>query len=463
MLYYPEEDQIHNNLRSVELRKGSNRAFDKGERFVGSNDVRHESHKLHPDDSELQSRRRSEMVLPSIERDLLDEHSNQTLLRGQKRQVNPFGSYQPLNRGIQQLPAPSIINLNEYEELPSSKRRRIDNQQTIFVPIEQMDDRQPRYERPHEAVYRGEPGHSVSDKRIVPLPPKEERARSPISHQERRPYSPHKEIKRRTDNIADPVDRYPQPHDHFQIPLSRSENIENLHFPSRVVVAPPPEYSNASLSFLNPSQFAPRQFENSDLGFPPRHNVGVVANSDRIHVNPDRITGHLQPLEVVERSMPSQFNDLSIGNRQREDDRRPNPLTYLPSTGTADFHRRSIGVLTCLFAKATANVHGHAGHAINLLTYAFVTAQDNFRGIMKPLTNAYPHSISERHIQNDSEVQHQPVWPVKQETSSYYPYHHQSFVETERANALERRTPPPALRAAMEPWFDKTFRIPEPK
>ena len=340
--------------------------------------MRHESNKLHPHDFELQSRRRSEMVLPSIERDLLDEHSNQILLHGQTREVDPFSSYQPPNRGIQQLPAPLITNLDDHEELSSSKRRRIDNQQpvnaydqarTILVPIERMEDHRPRYERPHEAVYRGETGHFVPDKRIVPLPPKEERARSPITHQEFRPYSPHKEMKRRPDHVADTVDLYPQPRDHFQIPLSRSENVEDLHFPLRVNLAPL-QYSDASpSSSFYPSQSASKHFENSDLGFASHHDVGVIANSDRIYTNPDRITRHVQPLKVVERSMPSQFNDMSIGNWQREDERRPEPVAYLPFTATVDPHRRtrqSTGALTYLFANAAANCHDHAGHGINL-------------------------------------------------------------------------------------------------
>ena len=411
------------------------------------------------------------MVLPSIERDVLDEHSNQTLLHGQTRQVDVSGSYQPLNREMQQLPAPSIINLNDYEELPSSKRRRIDDQQpfnvhdharTVLVPIEQMDDRRPRYGRPHEAVYRGETGHFLSDKRIIPLPPKEERARSPISQQELRPYSPHKEIKRRVDHVADPVERYPQPRDHFQIPLSRSENVEDLHFPSRVYFAPS-QYSNASPSF-NPSQFASRNFENSELGFPFRHDVGVIANSDRVYADPNKLTRHSQPLKVVERSMPSHFNNMSIGNRQREDDRRPDPVTYLPYTTATDVHRhtrQSAGVFTYLFERSTAHFQGHADHSIKLKTYTFFTAKNNFRGDVEPLT-AYPHSISERHTQHVSEVQRQPVWPVKQDTSSYHPSQHQ-FFEPGRANVFERCTPPPAPRAAMEPWFDKTSRLSEVK
>ena len=88
----------------------------------------------------------------------------------------------------------------------------------------------------------------------------------------------------------------------------------------------------------------------------------------------------------------------------------------------------------------------------------FYTAKENFRGDVEPLTSAFPYSTSERHTRNVSEVQHQPVWPVKQDTLSYHPSHHQ-FFESDRANVLERRTPPSAPRAALEPWFDKAFRI----
>ena len=324
--------------------------FDLGERFVSQNDVRQESgNDLHTHDLGAQPRRRSEMVLPSIERDVPDEHSDQTSLHGETGQVNPLGSYQPLRRGLQQLHAPSTINLDDYEELPSSKRRRVDNQQpvsshgqsrTILVPIEQVDDRRPRYEQLHEAVYRGDREDFFPDKRIVPLPPKGERSRSPIHHQELQLSPPRNQIMRRPGQVADRVEPYPQSRDHYQIPLSRSENVEDLQFYSRANFAPP-EYSNDSPCFFQSSQFAPRRLESSDLGFPSRPNDGVIANSDRAYADSDGMTRRLQPFQVDERPMPSRFSEMSINYRQREDDRRPDRVTYLPVTATADLHRHT--------------------------------------------------------------------------------------------------------------------------
>lgn len=349
MVYYAEEDQIHNNrTRSVELLQPTNRVYDLGERFVSQDDVRRENgDDFHAHDFEARSRQRPEMVLPSIEREIRDEHSDQTSLHGKARQVNPFGSYPPLHRGMQPLPAPSIVNLDDYEELPSSKRRRIDEQQpvgshgqsrTILVPIEQLDDRRPLYEQPHEAVYRGGREDFVSDKRIVPLPPKGERARSPISHQEFQLISPRKQMMRQPDQVADRVEWYPPSRDHYQIPLSRSENVEDLQFPSRTDFAPR-EYFNDSPSFLQSPHFASRRLEGSDSGFPSRHDVGAIANSDRAYADPDGIRSRLQPLGLAERSMPSRFSDMSIDYTQREDDRRPDRVTYPPVTAMADYHR----------------------------------------------------------------------------------------------------------------------------
>lgn len=349
MVYHAEEDQIRNNgTRSVELRQPTNRVFDLGERFVSQNDFRRENgDDFYAHDFGAQSRQRSEMVLPSIERDIRDEHSDQTSLHGKTRQVNPFGSYLPLHRGMQPLPAPSIINLDDYEELPSSKRRRIDEQQpvsshgqsrTVLVPIEQLDDRRLRYEQPHEVVYRGGGEDFVSDKRIVPLPPKGERARSPISHQELQLISPRKQTLRQPDQVADRVEWYPPSRDHYQIPLSRPEDVEDSQFPSRTDFTPR-EYFNHSPSFLQSFQFASRRLESSDLGFPSRHNVGAIANSDRAYADPDGMRSRLQPLGLAERSMPSRFSDMSIDNTQREDDRRPDRVTYLPVTAMADVHQ----------------------------------------------------------------------------------------------------------------------------
>ena len=338
--YYAEEDQLQNDRMGLdELRQPPNRVFDHDERFVSQNDDN-----LYAK-SEAQSRRRPEMVLPSIERDFPDEHNDQASLHGKIRQVNHFGSYQPSSRGMQQLPAPSVVNLDDYEKLPSSKRRRIDNQQpvssygparTVLVPIEHVDDRRPRYERSYEAVYRDDMGHFISDKRIVPLPPKEDRTRSPISYQEPQMFSPRRQIKRRLDQVADPVERFPRPRDHYQIPLSRSENVEDLQFPSRAIFAPK-EYSNDSPSFLESPQLASRHLESSDLGFPSRHDVGVIANSDRAYAASDGMTRRLHPLEVAEKSMPSRLSDLSIDGRQREGDR----IIHLPFTAASDFHRHT--------------------------------------------------------------------------------------------------------------------------
>lgn len=350
-IYYGEGDQPYNNgTRSMELRQVSNRVVKQGVRFVSQNGPRQENgNNLYAHDFDPQSRRRSEMVLPSIERDLPDKQGDQTTLHGKTRQVNPFGSYQPLNRGTQQLPLPSIINHDDYEELPSSKRRRIDDQQTldsysqgrtILVPIEQIDDRPLRYERPHEAVYRDDKGHFVSDERIVPLPAKEEWARPPISSQELQLFSPRTQMKRRPDQVADRGERYPQPRDHYQVPLCRSENVENMQFPSRAAFTPP-EYYNDSPSFFDSSQFALEHHESSDLGFSSRHDVGVIADSDRVYADSNGTMRRFQPFEAAERSMPSGLSDMSNNYRQRDDDRRPDRITYVPFNATADFYRHT--------------------------------------------------------------------------------------------------------------------------
>lgn len=371
-IYYAEEDQPHNNgIRPIELRQVPNRVIDQDERFVSQNDPRQENGgNRYGHDFEPKSRRRSEMVLPSIERDLPDKEGDQTSLYGKARQVNSIDSYQPLNRGAQQLPAPSIINLDDYEELPSSKRRRVDDQRpvdslgqgrTVLVPIEQIDDHRLRYERPHEAVYRDEMGYLASDKRIVPLPSKEERTKPPVSHQELQPISSRTQMERRPDEVVDRGDRHHL--DHYRVPLSRSENVERLQFPSRSVFAPP-EYYNDSPSFLDSSSFAPEHHKSNDHRFSLRRKVGVNADSDRVYAHSDEMMRHLQPQEGAGRSIPSRFSDMSIGHWQRDDDRRPDRVTYIPLTTTADFHRHttpSSGALIYSFAIPTANVRKHAG------------------------------------------------------------------------------------------------------
>ncbi len=336
-IYYAKEDQPYNNeTRSLGLRQVSNRSFDQGVRFVSQNGPGQENgSNLYVHDVEAQSRQRSEMVLPSIERDLPNGKSDQITLHEETRQVNPFESYQPLNRGAQHLPVHSIVNLNDYEEQPNSKRRRIDDQQpidsysqrrTILVPIEQIDDRPRRYEKPREAAYRDGNEHSVSDKRIVPLPPKEERVRPPPSNQELQLFSPRTQMERRLDQIADHGARYPQPRDHYQLPLSRSENVELY---------------NNSPSFFDSSQFIPRHHESSGLGFSSRHDVGVIAESDRVYAGSDETMRRFQPWEATERTMPSRFSDMSIDHRRRDEDRRPDRITYVPSIATADYRRHT--------------------------------------------------------------------------------------------------------------------------
>ena len=452
---------MHNNrTRPLELRQPLNRVSELGENFVNQHDIGQENrNNLYANDFEAQSRRRSEMVLPSIERDIPVEHSDQTSLHRGTAQVNPFGSYRPLSRGMQQLPAPPIINLDDFEEPPSSKRRRINDQQpvnshsqtrTILVPIEQIDDRLPEYERPHEAVYRDDGAHFVSDKRIVRLPPKREQARSPISHEKLPLTSPRNQITRRPDQVVDRVERYPQPRDHYQIPLSRSENVESLQFPLRAKVAPP-EYPNNSPSFLQSSQISSRKFESSDLGVSSRQNVGVFANSDPAHVDFNGITRSLQPLEIAQGSMPSRFSDMPIDYRQRDDDR----VTYHPVRATADIPRQN-GPSTGVLHISSANVDGHLGHAMNLLAYSLDTARGiSYQGI-EPPTNTYSHDINGRRMQQLPRVQHQPALPTEQISSSPYQLDHQ-FSELQRGSAFERRALPPAPRAAIEPWFDKAF------
>lgn len=463
-MHYVEEDQFHEDrIRPAELQQFPNSVSNQGERFVGQDGLRQEiGNSLYAHALEQQSRRRSDMILPSIERELHPEHSELTSLHGEVRQVNPHGSYQPLNRGMQPYPPPSIIDLDDYEELPSSKRRRIENQQpvnsrgqgrTILVPLEHIDHRRPRDDWPPEAMYLDDPGHFVSDKRIVPLPPKEERARSPIRHQELQLLSPRRQTQMHLDQVADRVDWYPQSRDHYQIPLSRSEKVEDSQFPSRAVFALP-EYTNESPTFFDFPQSASRHAEINELGFASRHNARVVENSDRVFANSNGMNHHSQPLEeVAERFMPSYFGDMSINNRQREDDRRTDRVTYPPSTSTANFHthtRPSTGAFQCLFATATADVHAHAGHAIDSLTYAPDTAKNTFYGHMELPTNAYPHEISERL----PGLQQRPVWHAQQNASSYYqPGQH--LYEPDAIVAVEGRPPPPSQPTAMEIWSDR--------
>ena len=350
-MYYAEKDRpLAHRTNPVELRQPPNRGFDLGERFVNQDKIRQEKgNSLYADDIEVPSRRRSEMVLPSIERDVPSEHSDQILFDGRSRQVNPFGPYRPLSSGVQQLPAPSVINLDDYEDPPNGKRRRIDDQQpvnshghsrTMLVPLEQIDDHQPWSQRPHKAIYRDDGEHFVSDKRIVPLPPKGERARSPIGHQELQLVSPHEQSMRPLDQVVDRGERYPQSRDHYQIPLSRGENVEDSHFPSRSKVVPP-VYLKDSPSFFQSSQVAPRYLESSDLGVSSRHPIGVIANSDRAYANSNGMTRRLQPSAVAERSTPPRFSDMSIHYRHRDDDGRPDRTTYLPITGMADLQRQT--------------------------------------------------------------------------------------------------------------------------
>ena len=487
-IFYPEEDRPDSNgTQLLEGPQVPTRVFYQGERLsIQNNPSQKNREDIYPHGLEPQPRRRSDMVLPSIERDLPDNQGDQTSLQGETRQVNSFHSYQPLIRGTQQLPAPSIVNVDDYEELPSSKRRRIDDQQpinahsqarTVLIPIERIDDRQFRYERPHEAVYRNDAGQFVSDNRIVPLPPKEERVRPIISRQEFQLAPPITQMERRPERVADRGERYSQPRDHYQAPLSRSENVENLQFPSRAFFAPP-EYCNDSSSFFESFQFAPRRHESSDLGFSSRHDVGVIANSDRVYADSDGMMRRLQPLEVAERSMPSRLSDMSINYRQRDDDRRPDRDMYLPFTASDDSHRQMkpltgtstfcLFFLVLVFAKFMTNVDEHAGHATRPLTCANDTAKAVFLEDMEPPSKAYSHDISERQpaatnfdhpttgMQQLPGAQRQSVWPVKQSAMPYRQPNLQ-YAETGRVNPFERRVPPPASRAALEPWSDTAF------
>ena len=464
-IYYADEDQPHNNgIRPIELQQVLNRVTDQDERFVSQNDPRQENgENRYGHDFQPESRRRTEMVLPSIERDLPSKHDDQTSLYGDARQVNSFGSYQPLNRGTQQLPAPSIINLDDYEELPSSKRRRVDDQRTVLVPIEHIGDQRLRCERPHEAVYRDETGYFASDKRIVPLPPKEERTKPPVSHQELQRTSPRTQMERRPDEVADRGERHPL--DHYRVPHSRSENVEHLQFPSRSVFAPP-EYHNDSLSFLDSSSFAPEHHKSNDQRFSLRRKVGVNADSDRVYAHSDETMRRLQPLEGAGRSIPSRFSDMSINHWQRDDDRRPDRVSYIPLTTAADFHRHSepsSGEFICSLAIATAHVRKYAGNPIYLLTYATNTARAIFQVDMQPPLNTYPSEIRGRHtaatnfdhsatrVQQFPGVQQQqpPVWRVRQNDHQY--------IERDRANPFERRARSPVSRASIEPRSDTAF------
>lgn len=475
-VYYAEKGQPHNGIRPIEVRQVPNGVFDQDERFVSQKDPRQESFEnRYGYDSEPKSRRRSEMVLPSIERDLPNQQGDQASLYAQPRQVDSFVSYQPLNRETEQLPASSIINLDDYEELRSSKRRRVDDQRpvdclsqdrTILVPIEQIDDRQLRYERPHEATYRDDTGYLASDMRIVPLPPREERAKPPVSHQVLQQTSPHTQMERRPDEVVDRGERYPQPLDHYRVPLSRSENVEHVQFPSRSVFAPP-EYNNDSPSFLDSSAFAPKPHDSSDQRFSLRRKVGVNADSNRVYTYSDGTMRHLQPLESAEKSIPSRFSDLSIDHWQRDDDRRLDRVTHIPLSTTAKFHGHttpSSGALICSFAIATANVRDHAGNSIHLLTCALNTAKGNLQVDMQPPTNTYPPTVRGSHtaatkfdhsatrgqqFPRVQQQQEQPFWRIRQNG--------QEYVERNRANPFERRARSPAPRASMEPRSDTVF------
>lgn len=474
-VYYAGEDQPHNNrIRRLELQQVPNRVFDQGESFVSQNDPRQENgNNIYAHEIDPQPSRRSEMVLPSIERDFPDKQGGQTSLHGKTRQLNPFGSHQALNRGTQRLPAPSVINLDDYEELPSSKRRRVDDQQpldshsqgrTILVPIEQIDDRRLRYERPHGNVHRDDTGDFVSDKRIVPLPPKEERVRPPLSHQELQLFSPRTQLERCPDQVADRGERYLQPRDHYRVPLSHPQNVENLQFPSRAVFAPP-EYYNDSSSFFDSSRFASRHHDSSDLGFSSRHDAGVIADSDRVYAKPDGMMRRLQPLEVAEKSVPSRFSNMSIDYRQRDNDRMPDHISYVPLTATADSHRHtrpSTGALTSLLQHLRLMSMDKLIHAMHPLTYALNIAKDIFHEDMEPPTNAYPYDISKRQptttnpdppsrIQPLPGVQHQPLWRARPKASSYRQSNPQ-YDEPDQDNPFERREPPPTSRAVMEAW-----------
>ena len=366
-IYYSAEDQPPSNgKRPTELRQFTNSVFDHGEDFVGQN-VSREDSRLYGHNLEPQPRRRSNMILPSIERDLPDEKGDQTSGHGRGWQVNPFGSYQPLSREAQRMPAHSIINVDDHEEPSSRKRRRTDDQQsidshtqgkTILVPIEQVDDRRHGYERTHEPVYYDDSEHFVADKRIVPLPPKEERARPSVSYQELQPLTPRTRVQIHSDQMDDRGNCHPQPRHRYQVPLSRSENVQRSEFPSRAIMTPP-EYYNDSPSFVDSSQYASRFHESSDIGIASRRDIGVIADSDRFYAGPNGMIHRLEPTAVTERLMPSQFSDMSIDYRQRDNDRRlGRPAQVLDST-TADVYthaRPSTGVLSCSSATATANV-----------------------------------------------------------------------------------------------------------
>lgn len=106
--------------------------------------------------------------------------------------------------------------------------------------------------------------------------------------------------------------------------------------------------------------------------------------------------------------------------------------------------------------KATARVHVHVGHARNPSTYALDTAKDVLHEGMEPVTDAYPHHISGRHIRQIPGVQEQPISSTRQNTSSYHQINHHCS-EPDRADVSERSALPPPPGAAMEPWSAEAF------
>ncbi|KAM0806053.1 hypothetical protein BDR22DRAFT_465 [Usnea florida] len=422
-VYYSADDQPPNNgKRPTELQQFPNRVYDHGEDFIGQN-VSREDNRLYGHNPQAQPRRRSNIILPSIERDLPDEEGDQTSRHGRVRQVNPFGSYQPLSREVQRLPAHSIIEVDDYEEPSSRKRRRIDDQQsidshtqgkTILVPIEQVNDRQLGFDRTHEPVYHDDPEHFVADKRIVPLPPKEERARPPVIYQELQPLSPRTQVEMHSDQMNDRGSIHSQPRHRYQVPLSHSENVQRIEFPSRAVFTPP-EYHNDSPSFVDSSQNAPSFRESNDLGIASRRDVGVIADSDRFYAGPNGMMHRLQPTE-------------------RDNGRRLGRPAQVPHSNTADVytHARPSRVKETLPEDRVPRTKTYLHNIGNGQT----------------TTPDFDHSPRRQKLDG---VQRQLFWPDKQEVSSYaQPNRH--FAEPDRANYVQRHAPLPASKTTLEPW-----------
>lgn len=360
-------------------------------------------------DSERKWRRCAEIVLPSIERDLSDADHQPKSFPDQTKQ-DPYLLQEDFNPRPRQHSEPFFTEFEGYQESPHSKRRRIADEQrfethradkTILVPLERIEDRPSMYGTPVEAVYSAGMRNVASDTGIAPLPSMKV-ARSPTSLRQVNTFGQPAQMDRQV-ILEERQQKHVLPRNHFQIPLSRNREKPQI---SLHAVHAPLKYHNDSPTILETSHFAPTYYENFDLHSPSRHDISAIPIDDRAFVKSREALQSTQWCGESQRSIPSQFEDLSVNYRQHQkygNDMSRDPQTesglHAVDTAAADDHEYSRQSIGGYLHKADL---GRQGAVVNL--------------------GPAPHRM-----------QPQPIWTVKRDV----PTSGQQHSGTGRINPLE--------------------------